>query len=306
MKAKYYLAVMAAFFIYGLMSLPLKAIDRYDAIDILLSRVFFSSVLIILFSLVFRKKVSLKAIRLFRSFDARTKRRLWLVNIASSVALAVNWYLFIYVMNNISVNATSLAYMICPIITTVLAYFFLKDQLTKLQWLAVLLSLVSCVLLTLGNYLDFLYSFTVGLSYAIYLVLQKKNNQLDRFFTLAFQLTVAIILLSPLYSVTHAQPIKAEFYFGVIFIIAALFTIIPMYLNVYALDGLTSSTAGIFIYLNPILSFILAIFYFEEKMSLIKIVAYSIVFFSVVLFNMETLSKLFHRQDRKPMLQEPE
>lgn len=41
MKAKYYLAVMAAFFIYGLMSLPLKALDQYAAIDILLSRVFF-------------------------------------------------------------------------------------------------------------------------------------------------------------------------------------------------------------------------------------------------------------------------
>ncbi len=304
MKAKYYLAVMAAFFIYGLMSLPLKALDQYAAIDILLSRVFFSSVLIILFSLAFRKKVNRETLRLFRSFDARTKKRLWVVNIASSVALAVNWYLFIYVMNNISVNATSLAYMICPIITTVLAYFFLKDQLTRLQWLAVLLSLVSCVLLTLGNYLDFLYSFMVGLSYAVYLVLQKKNNQLDRFFTLAFQLTVAILLLSPLYSVTHATPVKAEFYFGVIFIIAALFTIIPMYLNVYALDGLTSSTAGIFIYLNPILSFVLALSYFEEKMSLLKIVAYSIVFFSVVLFNLETLSKLFHKRSRRPAFQQ--
>ena len=156
------------------MSLPLKAIDRYQAIDILLSRVSFSGILIILFSFVFRRKISLQTIRLFRSLDKPTKRKLWIVNIASSAALAVNWYLFIYVMNNISVNATALAYMICPIITTVLAYIFLKDQLTKLQWLAVLLSLASCIILTFGNYADFLYSFMVGLSYAVYLVLQKK------------------------------------------------------------------------------------------------------------------------------------
>lgn len=292
MKIKYYLAVITAFSIFGVMSLPLKAIDRYQAIDILLSRVSFSGILIILFSFVFRRKISLQTIRLFRSLDKPTKRKLWIVNIASSAALAVNWYLFIYVMNNISVNATALAYMICPIITTVLAYIFLKDQLTKLQWLAVLLSLASCIILTFGNYADFLYSFTVGLSYAVYLVLQKKNDQLDRFFTLAFQITVAAILLSPLYSVTHSSPAKAEFYYGIIFIIAAIFTIIPMYLNVYALDGLTSSTAGIFIYLSPVLSFIFAILYFNEKMGAIKITAYSIVFFSVILFNLETIVRL--------------
>lgn len=303
MKAKYYLAVMSAFIIYGLMSLPLRAVDSYRAIDILLSRIAFSSVLIILFSFLFRRKKTLAVFKQFKSFDKKTKRRLWAVNVSSSIALAVNWYLFIYVMNNISVNATSLAYMICPIITTVLAFFFLGDRLSKLQWAAVFLSLISCIMLTFGNYVDFFYSFMVGLSYAFYLVLQKGNNQLDRFFTLAFQITVAIILLSPLYSITHAFPVKGEFYYSIIFLIAAVFTIIPMYLNVYALDGLTSSTAGIFIYLNPIFSFLLAIFYFDEIMSPLKIAAYALVFFSVVLFNLKTIVNLRKRQHTKKMLE---
>lgn len=303
MKAKYYLAVMSAFIIYGLMSLPLRAVASYKSIDILLSRIAFSSILIILFSFLFRRKKTLAVYKQFKSFDKKIKKRLWIVNVSSSIALAVNWYLFIYVMNNISVNATSLAYMICPIITTVLAFFFLGDRLSKLQWVAVFLSLVSCIMLTFGNYIDFLYSFMVGLSYAFYLVLQKGNNQLDRFFTLAFQITVAIILLSPLYSITHAFPIKGEFYYGMIFLIAAVFTIIPMYLNVYALDGLTSSTAGIFIYLNPIFSFLLAVFYFNEMMSPLKIAAYTLVFFSVVLFNLKTIINLRKRQHARKMLE---
>lgn len=284
---------MAAFFVYGFMSLPLKAIDAYDSLDILLSRVSFSGVLIVLFSLLFRRKESRKAIKTYRSFDRKTKKYLWVVNVASALALAFNWYLFIYVMNNVSVNATSLAYMICPIITTVLAYIFLKDRLTRLQWIAVVLSILSCAILTFGNYIDFLYSFAVGFSYAIYLVLQKNNHQLDRFFTLAFQIVVAALLLSPLYTHMHVLPVKAEFYYGIIVLIAIGFTIIPMYLNVFALDGLTSSTAGIFIYLNPILSFILAILYFNEEMSTPKIIAYSMVFFSVILFNLEVFLKLF-------------
>lgn len=302
MKAKYYLAVISAFVIYGFISFPLKALDQYDSLDILLSRVLFSSVAILIFNLIFRRKTTLKNIRLFQSFDKERKRRLWLVNVASSLALAINYYLFIYVMNNISVNATSLAYMICPIITTVLAYFFLKDRLTKLQWIAVFLSLISCVVLTIGNFVDFAYSFIVGLSYAIYLVLQKENKQLDRFFTLTFQLTVAFILLSPFYSYTHVLPVKGEYYYSVIFILAVAFTIIPMYLNVFALDGLTSSTAGIFIYLNPIISFVLAITYFGEQMGLLKIMAYSIVFFSVVLFNLETILNITRRRKENQVI----
>src|SRR5690606_25979290 len=113
-------------------------------------------------------------IRIFKSFSKSHQRRLVLLNFISAVLLAINWYLFIYVMNRISVNATSLAYMLCPIITTVLAYIFLKDRLSKVQWAAVSLSLLSCILLSIGHFMDVFYSFIIALSYAIYLVLQTK------------------------------------------------------------------------------------------------------------------------------------
>src|SRR5699024_1386631 len=100
------------------------------------------------------------------------------------------------------------------------------------------------------------------------------------------------------YANVHALPVKDGFYYGIIFLIAAGSTIIPMYLNVYALDGLTSSTPGLFIYLNPILSFILAILYFKDAMTGVTIVAYSLVFLSVVLFNLETLLRI-SRKHRK-------
>lgn len=282
---KYYLAVIAAFSIYGLFSIPLKAIDAFPSLDILLSRLLIASVCILIFSFTFRYKITLENIRKFQNFDAGTKREQWIVNISSSVFLAVNWYLFIYVMNRISVNATSLAYMLCPIITTVLAYIFLKDRLTKIQWTAVGLSLFSCLLLSVTEWKDVFYSFIVGFSYAIYLVLQKNNHKLDRFFTLTFQIVVGSILLLPFWGEQSAEPVKGVFFFSVIIVIAIFFTIIPMYLNVFALNRLSSSTAGIFIYLNPVLSFLLALLYFGEKMSAVKIFAYSLVFFSVILFN---------------------
>lgn len=293
MNSKYYLAVILAFVIYGLFSLPLKAIDEFPTLEILLSRLLISSALISLVCLIFRRKIALESIRIYRGSAKKEKRNLWLVNLVSAVMLAINWYLFIYVMNNISVNATALAYMLCPIITTILAFIFLKDRLSGIQWIAIGLSVFSCILLAVGNFIDVFYSFLIGLSYAVYLVLQKNNQKLDRFFTLTFQIVCGTLLLLPLFFYPENGPGKTPFFYGIIFIIAGLFTILPMYLNVFSLNKLNSSTAGVFIYMNPIISFMLALFYFKEAMDTGKTIAYSIVFLSVILFNAKIIAQLF-------------
>lgn len=290
------MAVILAFVIYGLFSLPLKSIDEFPVLEILLSRLLIASVLIALVSLFFRRKITLESIQIYRNSTLKQKRTMWLVNCFSALMLAINWYLFIYVMNNISVNATALAYMLCPIITTILAYIFLKDRLSGWQWVAIGMSVFSCILLGLGDFTTVFYSFVIGLSYAIYLVLQKNNQQLDRFFTLTFQIICGTLMLLPLFFYPESGPEKTPFFYGIVFIIAGLFTILPMYLNVYSLNKLNSSTAGVFIYMNPIISFMLALFYFKEAMDTPKIIAYSIVFVSVILFNFKMISQLLRKK----------
>lgn len=293
MNTKYYAAVVAAFLIYGLFSLALKSLDHYDSLDILLSRLLVASIMLLLISLTFRIKISRENIFTFIEMSRKDKSNAVLVNGVSSIMLAVNWYLFIYVMNQVSVNATSLAYLLCPIITTILAYIFLGNKLGRIQWLAVLLSVFSCFLLSFRELKDVFCSFLIGFTYAVYLVMQKNNMRLDRFFTLTFQIVCATVILSPLFAQQHSIPVKGMYFYGFIVLIAGVFTILPMFLNVYALNKLSSSTAGIFIYLNPILSFLLAVLYFKEPMSGVKIWAYSIVFISVLLFNAKLLYRLF-------------
>ena len=291
MNSKYYLAAIFAFLIWGTFSLPLKALSSYSSFDILLSRVVFSSAVIVFLNLFIRKKKALENTRIFRNLNKIEKRNTLIINVISAILLAFNWYLFIYVMNRISVNATSLAYMLCPILTTFLAYLFLKEKLNKWQWFAVFLSAFSCALLSIGNVKTLIYSSIIAITYALYLVLQKKNHHLGRFFTLSFQILVGTILLLPLISLQQALPQKDTFYYGIILLIAVVFTILPMYLNVFALQKLNSSTVGIFIYINPLLSFLLAIFYFNEQIDAIQAVAYSLVLVSVFVFNYKFISK---------------
>lgn len=290
MNSKYYLSVITAFTIWGLFSLALKPLSGYSSVDILLYRMCLASVFIMFVSFVVRWKITKANISLFRSFSFKERFDIVLINLSSAGLLALNWFLFIYVMNHISVNATSLAYLICPILTTVLAFFILKENLSVKQKLAIGISIASCLMLSIGHFMDLVYSMIIALSYAIYLILQKKNNQLDKFFTLTAQIVFGSILLSPLFFTGNESSVeKSNLFYILVVVIAIVFTIIPMYLNVFALKKLNSSVVGIFININPILSFLLAVLYFHEKVNLIQGIAYGLIFFSVLLFNLDAL-----------------
>lgn len=297
MRYKYYLAVITAFTIWGFFSIILKSVDAFPAFDILIYRAV-TSVSIMLLVLLFLRAKTLKInITLFKSLPKKNKQSIVIINLLSGLFLALNWFIFIYVMNNVSVSATSLAYLICPILTMVLAYLILKEKLFKIQWAAVALSLVSCLLLSLGNFIDLFYSMIIAFTYAIYLVLQRKNQEMDRFLVLTFQILIAVILLLPFTPnyISHVE--KTAFFYIIIVLIAVVFTIVPMYLNIYALKGLNSSVVGIFIYLNPIINFLLAVFYFEEHISFLQGLSFSIIGISVIIFNIPNFRN--HMKKRK-------
>lgn len=297
MNSKYYAAAITAFTIWGLFSLALKPLSAYSSVDILVYRMSFASVFILLFSFVVQWKQTKKNIQDFKGFSRKEQSKIIWVNVASAALLALNWFLFIYVMNNVSVNATSLAYLICPILTTVLAFFVLKEKLSKVQKTAILISGISCLILSIGHFLDLLYSMIIALSYAIYLILQKRNNQLDKLFTLTGQIVLGSILLSPLFFMNTDTGIeKGSLFYGLVVLIAIVFTIIPMYLNVFSLKKLNSSVVGVFININPILSFLLAVFYFQEKVNLAQGFAYFLIFFSVLLFNWDVIKSKIGKQ----------
>src|SRR5690606_27496534 len=133
-------------------------------------------------------------------------------------------------------------------------------------------------------------------TYAIYLVLQRKNHDMDRFLVLTFQIGVAVILLLP-FSPNYISNIeKPSFFYIMIALIAVVFTIIPMYLNIYALKGLNSAVVGIFIYLNPIINFLIAVFYFKEHISLLQGLSFGLIGISVIIFNIPNFKNQINKR----------
>lgn len=284
-KYNYYIAAFLAFFIWGFFSLALKPISNYPSLDILFYRVFFSVVAMTFINLLFRRNAIQKNWTDFKAMPVKKRKSIVTLTLAGSIILASNWFIFIFVVNHVSVKAGSLAYLICPILTTVFAFFLLHEKLSKWQWTAVFISVFSCVLLSLNHFHDIFYSLIVASTYALYLVSQRKNNEIDKFLVLNIQLLFIALLILPFYpKYSGTIPTEPLFYIC-LFCIVCFFTIIPLFLNLYALKGLNSSTVGILMYINPIINFTLAIFYFKEQVTLLQMVSYSLILISIIVFN---------------------
>ena len=294
MKNRYYLAALAAFVIWGFFSLVLKPLSAYPSLDILFYRVFLSAALmcIIVLSIGSIRK---KNILIFKQLSPSEKWRTVYLTFIGGALLTGNWYFFIYAMNHISIKSASYAYLVCPILTTVLAYFILKEKLTRLQWISVLLSVISCAILSFHNLSDLFYSLIVALTYAFYLISQRGNNKVDKLVILCFQMIFSALILLPFYpAFSAALPMEFNFYFY-ISLIAIFFTILPLFLNLYALKGINSSTMGILLYINPLINFIVARLFFNEPTTVTQVISYAFIALSIVLFNYELLVS---RKDR--------
>lgn len=284
-NVKYYVAAISAFFIWGFFSFALKPIDNYQSLDILFYRVFFCTVIMLFLTLFVRVTVLRETASFIKTLSSKERWRLILQTSGAGIFLTANWFFFIYVVNHISIKAASFAYVVSPILTTVLAFIFLKEKLLRIQWLAVGLSGLSCLILALGDFTHVIYSLVTALSFSLYLISQPKNKGLDKFLLLTVQIICSAILLAPFYP-RYSSHVSPEFTFFIyITVIAVLFTIIPLFLNLYALKELKSSTLGMLFFINPVMNFLVAVLYYHEKITMLQCIGYAVILISVILFN---------------------
>lgn len=282
---KYYLAALSSFTMWGFFSLALKPLHNYPSLDILFYRVFYATVLLLIINASLRFSIVKENIRLFLELDAKQRIKFLGLTVLGGFLLVVNWYLFMYAMNHVSLKSASFAYLICPIITTILAFFMLKEKLSFWQWFSVGLCVVSCAILSYGDLTGLIYSLIIATTFAFYLISQRKNNLFDKFIVLTIQMIIASVVLLPFFPIYSGETPGESLFYILLIVIVVLFTIVPLFLNLFALKGMNSSAVGILMYTNPLINFLLALFYFKEEINTAQIVAYSLIVVSIVIFN---------------------
>ncbi len=290
---KYYVAGVVAFIVWGAFAIPLKLLKAYSSTQILEYRVFTALVMLSAFILVFRRTELKKDLQVFKSSTKLAQFKLVRLILLSSILLMTNWFTYIYAVNNVSLTSAAFAYMVCPLITAFGGFFILKEHLTLLKLVALVIALVSILLLATGSILEVMWSVGIASVYAFYLLIQRFIKQIDKLNMLCINLIIAAIFMLP-YFLWKNESIPVEPLFWIlIFVIALVFTIIPLFLNLYALIELPSSTLGIIMYINPIIAFLIAFFYFNEPFYLNQLLAYGLLIIAITVFNWEVIRSVF-------------
>jgi chloramphenicol-sensitive protein RarD len=289
---KHYAAAISAFVIWGFFSIPLRALKEYTAGEILYFRILFSLVVIILIIAGFKRKDLKKEWIIFKSLQNRQRKSVILLTLAGGVLLTVNWLSFIYIVNNINIKTASFSYLICPVITAVLGYLLIKEKMTLLQWIAVGLCTLSCLLMGINSALELGYSFFTAFTYALYLISQRKNQGFDRLIMLGIQTLFSFVILSLFVSFLVNDVPAATSFYSIILFIAIAFTVLPLFLNLFALNKINSATIGILMYLNPIINFSVAFLVFNETINYMQIMGYAIIAIALIIFNYAHIQRL--------------
>lgn len=278
------------------MSIPLRNLKGFPPQEILYYRIFASIIVVWVSILLFRKDNLQKDYVHFKALPSGKKTKILVLTILSAILITGNWFTYIYAVNSVSLKAAAFAYMVCPLITALCGFVLLKEQLTKVKIIALAIALISIILLATGSLNEVLWAILIASFYAIYIILLKVIKDVDKFNLLGIQLVLSGGIILPFYLISSGPfPAVTSFWLH-IFLIAVVFTIIPLFLNAYALVGMPSSALGILIYLNPIVAFAVAFFYFKENIDIHQLFAYLLLLLSIVIFNAHLLKGMMAKK----------
>ena len=292
---KYFIAAFSAVVVWGFFSIPLRMLQDYPSEQILYYRIFTSLLLTWVYIFLFRKSQIKLDIEYIQKEEIYSVRKIIWLSLLAGLLITGNWFTYIYVVNNVSLKSAAFAYMVCPLITALGGFLILKEKLSTVKLIALGFALVSIVILAQGSLRDVLWSVLVAALYSFYLIIQRVMVRIDKFNMLGLHLLIAALLMLPFFlSDFEFFPSDPNFWITIV-VISVFFTIIPLFLSLYALIGMPSSTLGIIIYINPIVAFAVAFFYFHEEISRYQVYSYLILLAAVIVFNWATIKEILFK-----------
>jgi len=278
------LNAISAYFLWGFAPLYFKLIAHISPSEILIHRILWSTILLLIVVIISRK---------WRGFIVILKQPKLLLKLTiSATFLAVNWFLFIWAINNDHLLDASLGYFINPLFSVALGMIFLGERLRKWQKLAVALAVIGVLIqLILVGSLPII-SLALAGTFGIYGLLRKKMH-LDSFIGLLIEsiLMLPIALLFWLFFVSSdtSNLFNNSWGLNTTLIMAGVVTTAPLLCFTAAAKRLTLSSLGFFQYIGPSIMFVLATLLYQEPLELGKLTTFAFIWLALIIYSFDSL-----------------
>lgn len=275
---------ISAYFLWGFAPIYFKLIDDISPGEILIHRILWSTALLFVVIIISRK---------WLGFIGLLKQPKILLKLTiSATFLAVNWFLFIWAINNDHLLDASLGYFINPLFSVALGVIFLGERLRKWQKFAVGLAVIGVLIqLVIVGSLPII-SLALAGTFGIYGLLRKKMH-LDSFIGLLIEsimmLPIALIFWLFFISSDTSNMFNNSWTLNSTLIMAGVVTTAPLLCFTAAAKRLTLSSLGFFQYIGPSIMFFLAIFFYHEPLELDKLSTFVFIWLALIIYSLDSL-----------------
>ncbi|MGB1201084.1 MAG: EamA family transporter RarD [Cognaticolwellia aestuarii] len=289
------ISAICAYTMWGIAPLYFKLIDHINADEILVHRVVWSTLLLTLVVLFTKRS------RYF--IDTITQPKIVFRLTISATFLAVNWFMFIWAVNNDHLLDASLGYYINPLFSVALGVIFLGERLRPWQLFAVGLAFIGVIIqLFMMGSLPII-SLALAATFGIYGLL-RKQMPLDSFVGLLIEslmmLPIALIYWLVFLKTSTTNMLDNTLSLNLLLICAGIVTTAPLLCFTAATKRMTLSALGFFQYIGPSIMFILATFYYQEPLYFAKMITFACIWTALAIFSFDSI-KARKRADRNQL-----
>jgi chloramphenicol-sensitive protein RarD len=275
---------LAAHACWGLMPLYVSRLPQVKPMEFLCHRIVWSAVLLaaMLWILGKWKEVG-RALR--------HRRTGWML-LASTVLIAINWYVFLYGIETRQATQNSLGYYTNPIFNVLLGVLVLGERLRPGKWLALALAAGGIVYLMFALDTVPWIALTVATSFALY-GLARKLAPVDG----VVGLSVETLLLAPA-SAAYIGWLMADgtaafrsqgWEFDALIAFSGPATVVPLLCFVLAARRLPLTTLGFLQYVGPTMQLLTAVFIFREPFGRDQWIGFGLIWSALALVTLDTL-----------------
>ena len=218
--------------------------------------------------------------------------------------VAINQLLFFEGLNLTTPINAAIIMTINPVLVLMMSSLILFEKINIRKGIGIALGLIGASTLIInggdlsgntGYMLGNMFIFINAASYGLYLVLvkplmQKYHPITVMFYVFSFGLLYVLPFGYSELTVVQWDSFSSKIIWEVVFVVVCT-TVIAYFLNSYALKSLNPSTVSIYIYLQPVLATLFAIFRGSDFLDEIKIISALIIFFGVYLVSVLPLKE---------------
>lgn len=288
------LAAFWAYILWGLLPLYWKLLNHVPSSVVLAHRIFWSLVFMFTILLLLRKIptffTELKGIWV-------NKKQLCFLFLASCF-ISVNWFIYIWAVNNDHLVEASLGYYINPLVSVVFGMFFFKELLTRWQTISFVLAVIGVIILAIYTGGIPFISLTLAISFAFYGVLKKKV-EVGALTGLAVE-TMFVTPIAFIYLMLVYSSVSDAFYLHSLSTFALLAgagaaTALPLLFFAIGARRIPLATIGFLQYLAPTITLLIGVFLFKEPFSGIHLLAFTFIWIALAIYTFSKM-KFFRKQ----------